>query len=138
MKKKIIAYIIRENNNQKELLVHQHRDFPEAGIQVPAGTVEDGEAVEDALFREIAEESGLTNLSITRKLGEYIYFNEYKGENQERHVFLLTINHCVVAEQWTHIVTGGGEDEGLYFCYSWKPIETVHLAANQGDFLNQI
>ena len=33
--KKVFAYI----TNQNRLLVFRHLDFPEAGIQVPAGTV---------------------------------------------------------------------------------------------------
>jgi len=54
-KLKVFAYIIRHKNQQAELLVFEHRDYPEAGIQVPAGTVEDQEALEAALMREVEE-----------------------------------------------------------------------------------
>jgi NADH pyrophosphatase NudC (nudix superfamily) len=59
MKNKVLAYITRHQNGLKQLLVFEHRDFPEAGVQVPPGTVEPGEPVESALFREVYEESGL-------------------------------------------------------------------------------
>lgn len=52
---KVLAYIIHNN----KLLVFKHRDDPEAGIQVPAGTVEQDEDIADALYREILEESGI-------------------------------------------------------------------------------
>lgn len=56
-----------------ELLTFIERANPEAGRQVPAGTVEPDEDVEAALVREVAEESGLTNLRIIRKLAEAVF-----------------------------------------------------------------
>lgn len=53
--RKTLAYIISNN----KLLVFKHRDYAEAGVQVPAGTVESGESVEKALYREILEETGI-------------------------------------------------------------------------------
>jgi 8-oxo-dGTP pyrophosphatase MutT (NUDIX family) len=35
-----------------------HRDHPEAGTQVPAGRVHEGESLIDAAIREILEETG--------------------------------------------------------------------------------
>ena len=35
VKRKVLAYVTRGD----ELLVFRHRDFPEAGLQVPAGTM---------------------------------------------------------------------------------------------------
>ena len=42
MKQKVLAYIIQDDR----LLVFRHTQFPEAGIQVPGGTVEQGEAID--------------------------------------------------------------------------------------------
>ncbi len=40
--KKVFAYITRGD----KLLVFRHADFPEAGIQVPAGTAKEGEGLD--------------------------------------------------------------------------------------------
>ena len=33
-KKKVICYLLRKNNNDSEILVFDHRDYPDAGTQV--------------------------------------------------------------------------------------------------------
>jgi 8-oxo-dGTP diphosphatase len=63
---KVLAYITRGSN----LLVFTHPDSPEAGIQVPGGSVEPGEMVEDAALREAIEETGLAGLRLSQFLGE--------------------------------------------------------------------
>lgn len=63
---KVTAFITRESDAGPDLLLFEH---PYAGVQIPAGTVEAGEAPEQAALREAAEESGLTALSIRRYLG---------------------------------------------------------------------
>jgi 8-oxo-dGTP pyrophosphatase MutT (NUDIX family) len=49
----------------KELLVFQH---PSAGLQLPAGTVEDGEEPAVAVVREVVEETGILDAEIVRLL----------------------------------------------------------------------
>ena len=63
---KVTAFVIRKAAAGDELALFQH---PYAGIQVPAGTVEEGEAPEVAALREAFEETGLSPLSIRRYLG---------------------------------------------------------------------
>ena len=63
---KVTAFILRERNGIKELLVFKH---PTAGIQIPAGTVEEGEAIETAVKRETYEETGLQFVEIKNYLG---------------------------------------------------------------------
>lgn len=50
----------------RELLLFEH---PHAGIQIPAGTVEEQEKPEEAALREVREETGLWPLVIQRYLG---------------------------------------------------------------------
>lgn len=57
------AYVTREGAGGLEVLVFDHRDHPEAGTQVPAGGVEPGEVLADAVVREVAEETGLRDVS---------------------------------------------------------------------------
>ncbi len=63
---KVTAFIIRKNKNKLELLLILH---PNAGIQIPAGTVEKGETIEEALKREITEETGLKKITIKYYIG---------------------------------------------------------------------
>ena len=62
---KVIAYITCGD----KLLVFSHPRYPEAGIQVPAGTVEEGEPLEEAVLREAREETGLKGLRTQSYLG---------------------------------------------------------------------
>ena len=58
---KVTAYVTRNGKNGKELLVFQH---PSTGLQLPAGTVEDGEEPAVAVVREVAEETGILDAEI--------------------------------------------------------------------------
>jgi 8-oxo-dGTP pyrophosphatase MutT (NUDIX family) len=62
---KVTAFITRQAGEAKELLVFQH---PSAGVQVPAGTVEAGEDIEQAVLRETFEETGLEGVRLICKL----------------------------------------------------------------------
>ncbi len=64
---KVSAFITREGAAGRELLVFAHPN-PLAGIQVPAGTVDPGEAPEHAVLRETWEESGLSAVRIVQSL----------------------------------------------------------------------
>ncbi len=86
---KALAYITREKSGQLELLIFEHVDFPEAGLQVPAGTIDHGESPEVAVLREVLEESGLTEFIYIQKLGVFEYEAKYKNEHHSRHVFWL-------------------------------------------------
>lgn len=132
---KVLAYIIRSRGTTTEFLVHIHRDFPEAGIQVPAGTIDEGESPEQALLREIAEESGLAELEIVRKIGVFDYFAAHSGQYHRRHVFELSPKD-EIPEQWDHIVTSGEADAGLIFRYFWMDVARAgELAGSQGEYL---
>lgn len=133
---KVLAYITRQQAGQTQLLVFDHHLQPEAGTQVPAGTVEPGEPVESALWREIEEEAGLLPAQLTwvAKLAEF--------ENAEwgtvRHLYHL---RAVVPlpDAWTQAVSGAGEDSGLVFDYYWLDLTPqLKLAGDQHTWLHLI
>lgn len=137
MKRKVLAYITRRDNTQ--VLVFQHRHYPEAGLQVPAGTVEDGEELIAALLREIDEESGLSQLTLIRHLATEPFYSESKAEWQERNVFHLQAPDDL-PDSWLHVVKAGEEDEGLHFEYSWvsSSQSKATLSSGQGQWLDKI
>ncbi len=63
---KVTAFVTRARPFGPELLLLRH---PNAGVQVPAGTVEENEEIADAVLREAIEETGLTNVKIKRYVG---------------------------------------------------------------------
>lgn len=131
MIEKVLAYITRVRNGHVELLTFTERAHPEAGRQVPAGTVEPDEDVAAALVREVAEESGLTNVKIIRKLAEAV-FPEW---GNLRHVFHVEVLGQV-PDRWIHSVRGFGEDSGKQFEYSWVPLDwRLRLSGDQDRWL---
>jgi 8-oxo-dGTP pyrophosphatase MutT (NUDIX family) len=135
-KKKVYAYITREKEGVMQLLVFKHRDIHEAGIQVPGGTVDEGETLEAAILREVQEESGLRHLCIERFLADYIIHVKEKQEYEKRHFFHVTLL-TDVKDTWEHIVSAGEKDQGLAFSYEWVNIaKCPELAGKQGEFLH--
>lgn len=84
---KVFAYITHDDR----LLVFRHPDVPEAGIQVPAGSVREDERLEDAVLREAWEETGLDALALVRRLGERRrdMVDVGRDETHHRHFFHL-------------------------------------------------
>jgi 8-oxo-dGTP pyrophosphatase MutT (NUDIX family) len=64
---KVTAFVTRPTPGGEELLLFRH---PNAGIQIPAGTVEPGESIQAAALREATEETGLTGLAGQTYLGD--------------------------------------------------------------------
>ncbi len=132
---KVLAYVTRGD----ELLAFRHRDFPEAGLQVPAGTVEDGESPEAAVLRELYEESGLADVEIVRRLGRYRYDRAPDHEEiHDRHIYHLKLVGQAPST-WLHYETNGGSKVGppIAFNLFWMKLDdpALDLAAGQGDLL---
>lgn len=98
-KHKVFGYITRAN----QLLVFSHTDHPDAGIQIPAGTVENNETIEEAIIREASEETGLKDISIVKFLGKTEYLNENNNELYIRHFFHLKCSdEKLNLDKWEH------------------------------------
>jgi 8-oxo-dGTP pyrophosphatase MutT (NUDIX family) len=62
---KVTVFITRGPAHAREVLVFRH---PVGGVQLPAGTVEEGEPAETAALREAWEETGVAALSVVAHL----------------------------------------------------------------------
>jgi len=117
---RVLVYVTRERNGQRELLVFDHRDHPEAGTQVPAGRLEHGEDIEAGLLRELEEEAGLSDARIVRRFGTYAPGTLPHGKRYTNHAFEVAAPGA--PDRWEHEVVGGGDDAGLVFAYRWEPL----------------
>jgi 8-oxo-dGTP pyrophosphatase MutT (NUDIX family) len=66
---KVTSFIVRGAPRASEVLLIRH---PFAGVQFPAGTVEDGETPSSAALREAAEETGLAGFGAPLACGELV------------------------------------------------------------------
>lgn len=136
--RKVVGYVVRDGR----LLVFNHDDFPleVTGVQVPAGSIAEGEEPAEAVVREVLEETGLET-RVARALGveEYDMWPS-KPELHERHFFQLELLDDDVPERWP-----AGEDDPSdggapvrWTCW-WTPLERAHvLCAGFGARLGEI
>jgi 8-oxo-dGTP pyrophosphatase MutT (NUDIX family) len=136
---KVVAYIVR--SGQLAVFVHleDHDPVYDSGLQVPAGTIEPGEAPQSAALREAQEESGLAGLRVVEFLGCADYdIRPSKREIHRRHFFQLAVDGPVPL-MWDHSETDGGTAAPRPFRFSWIPLERGHsLVAGFGALLAQV
>jgi len=136
---KVIAYITHNGN----LLVFRHTHHPEAGIQVPAGTVEPGESLNQAVLREAQEETGLEFIQIKKYLGTDVYPVALQGEPTilHRHFFHLVLDREPPV-QWVHLERHRSDGNALpiEFSFYWVRLsdDLQELAGDQNAFLKKI
>jgi 8-oxo-dGTP pyrophosphatase MutT (NUDIX family) len=134
---KVLVYVVRDGH----LLVFRHTDYSyeEVGLQVPAGSIRDGESPEEAALREAREETGLTTYTIVRKVGETEYdISPYRSEIQRRHVFHLEL-HEDTPERWASQEDHDGMATPTRFECFWIPLEAGHvLQSGQGALLGRL
>jgi putative (di)nucleoside polyphosphate hydrolase len=135
MARKAYAYITREADHASAALVFRHRDDPEAGIQVPRGTVDAGEDPAVTVVREVCEECGQCEARLIGLLARDVVAQpDDPTRNWERFFFHLVAPNA--PDEWEHTVTGEGEDNGLVFSFFWLPRERLgDLWPGFGDYL---
>ncbi len=132
---KVVAYITHE----RRLLVFRHVREASAGIQVPAGTVEEEELPEIAVMREAVEETGLDHLVLERLIGEQWWDPSGGNLDQIHHRYFYHLR-CTTAppETWQHVekFASDGSGEHLFeFFWASLPDGVPDLAGEQGFFL---
>jgi len=137
---KIVAKAFAYITNGDRLLVFEHADFPEAGVQVPAGTILPGEPPEVAVVREAREETGLDAFPAVAFIGisEFDARPFGKMETHRRHFFHLPVLGTL-PEKWRHYErdASDGPCEPIAFDFYWLPLSDVseRLIAGHGSLL---
>jgi 8-oxo-dGTP pyrophosphatase MutT (NUDIX family) len=139
MLEKVVAYVTQDDR----LLVFSHPHHPEAGIQVPAGTVEPGETIDRAVLREAWEETGLGGLSLRSYLGARELDRSAVGSTGRLrfHFYHLSLAGDAPG-RWRHFEEhpSDGSAEPIEFELFWVrfPCHVPELVAPQGDFLHKL
>ena len=111
---------------QGRLLVFHHPE--DRGMQLPKGTVEAGEAPEDAVRRELLEESGIAYQGELLPLGTIDRYCEAGIEGNQRrhpqlwHLYLMRAE-APLPETFEHVASGSPEEDGLVFSFSWLTLD---------------
>jgi ADP-ribose pyrophosphatase YjhB (NUDIX family) len=128
--RKACAYVTRESG---DLLVFEGPEHD--GLQVPKGTVEDGETPREAVFREVAEESGLGRLGPVRHLASDVWCRRESPPRWYVRSFFHARVHDT-RDRWRHVVTGDGAEQGREFEFSWIAPNLDHeFALDLDDYL---
>jgi len=139
MTDKVVAYITRGD----KLLVFSHPLHPEAGIQVPAGTIEEGESPDEAALREAREETGLHELEICSFLGVREHdLSPYGMAKVHRRYFFHLECRQETPTTWRHDENdpSDGSTEPIEFEFFWVrfPHEVPELSGGQGELLSKL
>ena len=136
IQKKVYAYILKKIQGRWHLLVFEHMDFPKAGIQVPGGTVEEGESVAEAAVREVKEETGLQKVELLKELGVSYHDMRYHGlpAVHERHYFHFRALESPNA-YWIGYEAdpSDGSPGPIALKFYWVDLDAVPLLAGETD-----
>ena len=137
IKQKVVVYCVKDD----KLLVFRHSDFSyeEVGIQVPAGSIKEGELPADAALRELQEETGKECFEIVKFLGTGAYdmTPTYRGI-KERHFFLARPTG-ELPERWESEEKHDGNQAPTHFKCFWIPLTRGHiLESGMGAMLYKI
>ena len=111
MVEKAYGFVLREGADGRELLVFEQAGVPEAGLQVPGGTVEERETPIQAVSREVLEESGLS-------LGGWQAVTSFETDGQRWHCY-ATAPGFPLPDSWRCEPIGAEAVKGLRFEYRW-------------------
>ncbi|OXS59576.1 8-oxo-dGTP pyrophosphatase MutT (NUDIX family) [Bacillus sp. V-88] len=134
--KKAYAYVTRVRDGRLQVLVFQHKDIPEAGIQIPKGTVKEEEDTYSAVIREVKEETGIQKFEVEKLISADFWRND-DGAMHNRYFYKIVCNEK--ADAWEYNPTGGGEEDGLTFQFFFiSSDEEVELIRGHADYLNLV
>lgn len=131
---KVLTYI----TYRERLLLFSQPDSPEAGIQIPGGSLEPDEVPETGALREAIEETGLTELRMVSFLGEQVRDLADYGLNEIYHRYFYHLE-CLTEppETWEHLETLASDGSGPHrFSFFWVPLTgEIPALVGERDFM---
>jgi 8-oxo-dGTP diphosphatase len=127
--------------HQHRILLFTHPQSPESGIQVPAGTIQEGEESAVGALREAHEETGLSDLKMVRFLGQDTRDMRDCGTDELQYRWFYHIAcEGMPPERWTH---GEYDAAGKLlhpFDFFWVSLSgrLPKLVANYDDFIPRL
>lgn len=111
------------------LLLHRRRYGKDEWV-LPKGHIEPGETPEQAAAREVAEEAGLSDAAVVRRLGVYRYSFRLPDDPREHH---KTVSMFLMRSPNGEVPLYPKEDEGIYEARWLQPEEAVALATHPNE-----
>jgi len=135
--KKVLGYCLRETPGKVEILVLKKLDGK--GIEIPGGSVEENESFEEAVIREIHEETGINAVKSLEQVLTIVFHADWRNEWQERNIFKVELENTEF-DEFDHVISDGKEDKGKAAKIFWLDIEKAkeELLWGQGQFIEQV
>lgn len=133
---KVLVYVVADGH----LLVNWHCHHPEAGIQVPGGTIEAGETAGEAAVRELFEESGMVVAGPAKLLHQVDFLPTWDTSRVHDRHFVMVQHPSGSLTPFMHQVSSGTLDKGILLAYFWVPIAVASeiLGSGHGAALSKL
>jgi 8-oxo-dGTP pyrophosphatase MutT (NUDIX family) len=122
VRERVVAYVTRQGPAGLDLLTIEQGDI-KGGVQVPAGRLDPGESPEHGLAREVEEETGITGVSVVRRLADPDEFERLYGVGAHRSHAFHAEGASEGPDEWEHRVGGSGADAGLVYLCRWVRLD---------------
>lgn len=109
-----------------------HIGMPEAGTQVPAGGAKSGERLEEAVLREVAEETGLLTATVVRQIAVEDKPHPDTGQPRRTSFFFLQAP-ADTYDAWDHQVNSDGDDSKPHLACQFLPLPLEQPLADDQD-----